>query len=89
MSSSVFLKRSLQLFFSCRTDCVAQTDMVFWKGNWRKKMEKRNEKKTVCPVFEKCGGCQLLDKSYDKQLRWKKDQVSALLQPYGKIDGIE
>ena len=64
-------------------------------------MEKKNNKaqqnrncrvenaKAACPVFDKCGGCQLLDKSYDKQLKWKKDLVSALLKPYGRIDGIE
>ena len=45
--------------------------------------------RALCPVFEKCGGCQLLDKSYDKQLKWKKDQVSELLKPYGRLEGIE
>lgn len=47
------------------------------------------EKKTaLCPVYKKCGGCQLLHMDYKKQLARKKEQVSALLKEYGKIEGI-
>lgn len=42
----------------------------------------------ACPVYRKCGGCQLLHMDYQEQLNFKKSQVSKLLKPYGKIEGI-
>ncbi|MDE7250833.1 MAG: 23S rRNA (uracil(1939)-C(5))-methyltransferase RlmD [Lachnospiraceae bacterium] len=56
-----------------------------------KKVEKRVEKKkeaVLCPVYQKCGGCQLLHMDYNRQLKWKKEQVSRLLEPYGKVEEI-
>ncbi len=47
----------------------------------KKKMEKAD-----CPVYGKCGGCQLLHMSYDKQLAWKKEQAAKLLKPYGRLE---
>lgn len=44
-----------------------------------------NEK---CPVYKKCGGCQLLHMNYEAQLNLKKENVSKLLKPYGKMEGI-
>ena len=41
-----------------------------------------------CPVYMKCGGCQLLHMEYEKQLAWKKQQVSELLKPYGKLEDM-
>ncbi|MDY2698203.1 MAG: 23S rRNA (uracil(1939)-C(5))-methyltransferase RlmD [Lachnospiraceae bacterium] len=41
-----------------------------------------------CPVYKKCGGCQLLHMDYEKQLRWKKEQVLKLLKPYGKLEDM-
>lgn len=52
-----------------------------------KKVEKRKEA-DLCPVYQKCGGCQLLHMDYKKQLKWKKEQVSRLLEPYGKVEEI-
>lgn len=40
----------------------------------------------VCPVFEKCGGCQLQHADYDLQLKFKKNIVQNCLK---KIGGIE
>lgn len=42
----------------------------------------------ICPVYKKCGGCQLLHMDYEKQLNWKKEQLAALLKPFGRTDGI-
>lgn len=56
-----------------------------------KNVEKRVEKKkeaVLCPVYQKCGGCQLLHMDYSRQLKWKKEQVSRLLEPYGKVEEI-
>ena len=51
-------------------------------------MPEQKRKEGSCPVFQKCGGCCYLDKSYEKQLKLKQQQVSALLKPYGKLEGI-
>ena len=53
-----------------------------------------NKKKSAsaCPVEKRCGGCQYLDMSYEKQLKMKQTQVRKLLEPYGKtyeITGME
>ncbi len=39
----------------------------------------------VCPVFTKCGGCDLQHMSYSEQLKFKRDAVSSAL---AKIGGI-
>lgn len=46
------------------------------------------KKEELCPVFRKCGGCQLLHMEYEKQLKWKKDQVNQMLKPYGSLEGM-
>lgn len=46
----------------------------------------------ACPVQKRCGGCQLLHLSYQKQLARKQQQVEKLLKPYcrvHKITGME
>lgn len=42
----------------------------------------------ICPVYKKCGGCQLLHMEYKKQLDIKREQLTTLLKPYGKLEGI-
>ncbi len=53
-------------------------------------MESRRKKQPAmeCPVYKKCGGCQLLHMSYEKQLKYKKEKVSGLLSSYGRLEGI-
>lgn len=41
--------------------------------------------KAVCPVFGKCGGCQLQHMSYEAQLSLKKDLVQNTLKKIGNI----
>ena len=61
----------------------------------KKKAEKKivvKSEKSLCPVHGKCGGCQLLDMPYEKQLKQKQKQVNKLLKPYcntEKIIGME
>lgn len=53
--------------------------------------QKSNQKVNAnegCPVYKKCGGCQLLHMDYGAQLNLKKEQVSKLLKPYGKLEGM-
>ncbi|MDO5346700.1 MAG: 23S rRNA (uracil(1939)-C(5))-methyltransferase RlmD [Lachnospiraceae bacterium] len=42
----------------------------------------------MCPVHEKCGGCQLLDIPYESQLREKQRQVERLLKTYCRVEKI-
>ena len=41
-----------------------------------------------CPVSDKCGGCQYIDLSYDRQLKEKQRGVEKLLKPYGRVEQI-
>ena len=47
------------------------------------------EKSTTerCPVYKKCGGCQL-DTAYPEQLRFKQRKVERLLRRFGKVAPI-
>ena len=42
--------------------------------------------KPACPVFGRCGGCQLMHLSYPAQLRYKEQKVKNALQRIGGID---
>lgn len=42
--------------------------------------------KNMCPVFKKCGGCQLLDITYHKQIQKKQKKIGDLLKPYGRTE---
>ena len=46
------------------------------------------EGRTPCPVYRKCGGCQLQNLSYPRQLQWKQDRCQKLLGKFGKISPI-
>lgn len=46
------------------------------------------DKSIKCPVTKKCGGCQLIDLDYDKQLAEKQRRVEKLISKYGKVDKI-
>ena len=41
-----------------------------------------------CPVYKKCGGCQLQNLSYEEQLRFKQNKVIKLLKPFGRVSPI-
>lgn len=44
--------------------------------------ESAEKKKSFCPVSRKCGGCQLLDIPYSRQLRDKQKRVEELLKGF-------
>ena len=48
----------------------------------------RNVSSDLCPVFGRCGGCQLLNVPYEKQLQEKQKRVEKLLSPYCKVQKI-
>ena len=46
------------------------------------------QREPQCPVYRKCGGCQLQNLSYERQLQWKQDRCRKLLGQFGKIEPI-
>ena len=72
-----------------------KTEVKKYNTFGKKKAEKKivvKSEKSLCPVHGKCGGCQLLDMPYEKQLKQKQNQVSKLLKSYcntEKIIGME
>ncbi len=41
-----------------------------------------------CPLYKKCGGCQLQNLSYEEQLKWKQRKTESLLSKFGKVEKI-
>jgi 23S rRNA (uracil1939-C5)-methyltransferase len=41
-----------------------------------------------CPLYRKCGGCQLQNMDYARQLEWKQNRTRKLLGKFGKIEPI-
>ena len=61
--------------------------------NTRKNIEKntinsKGKSESICPVVNKCGGCQLLHQSYEQQLKDKQKSVEGLLNKFCKVDKI-
>ncbi len=50
--------------------------------------KRQAEKKGGCPVFKKCGGCQMLDTPYHKQTEKKDKQLKNLLKPYCRTESF-
>lgn len=46
------------------------------------------KKKSKCPVFKQCGGCQYLDMPYEKQLALKQEMLERLLKKHCKVNKI-
>lgn len=41
-----------------------------------------------CPLYRKCGGCQLQNMDYSQQLRWKQGKVERLLGRFHRVEPI-
>ncbi len=42
-----------------------------------------------CPLYKKCGGCQLQNMTYEEQLKWKQIKVERLLKKFGNVELIK
>lgn len=42
----------------------------------------------ACPLAKKCGGCQLQNMTYERQLRWKQARCEILLKKFSKVEKI-
>lgn len=53
-----------------------------------KEIVKKSDDRVVapCPIYGKCGGCQLMHLSYEGQLRAKRQKVVDALRRIGKVD---
>ena len=52
-------------------------------------MEKKKEVlKDQCPHYRKCGGCQLQNMGYSKQLEWKQHLINKLLGSFCKPEPV-
>ena len=40
---------------------------------------KKEEQANSCPVYKKCSGCQLMNMTYEEQLRFKQIKVERLM----------
>ena len=49
---------------------------------------KENINRGSCPVYKKCGGCQLQNLSYPEQLKFKQNKVERLLKKFCKVEPI-
>lgn len=49
---------------------------------------KENIKRGSCPVYKKCGGCQLQNLTYPEQLAFKQKKVTKLLSHFCKVQPI-
>lgn len=52
------------------------------------KIPATNVRQRRCPVSEKCGGCQWIDKDYQEQLAAKQTMVRKLLEPFCRVESI-
>lgn len=46
------------------------------------------DKKLICPIEKKCGGCQYLGMDYSKQLEKKQEQMNKLLGKFARVEKI-
>ena len=51
-------------------------------------MSSKQNKSNACPVYKKCGGCQLQNLSYPEQLKFKQNKVDRLLKKFCKVEPI-
>ncbi len=71
---------------------IVKAKIVFVKKNYARgkvyniKRKSQDRHKPRCPVYEDCGGCQLQELNYNKQLLYKKKMVDDALQRIGEID---
>ena len=49
---------------------------------------KNTDKKRICPVSRKCGGCQLMNMTYPEQLKYKQAKVVKLLGSFHRVNEI-
>lgn len=54
----------------------------------KKSNNKSNNSNSLCPIVNKCGGCQYIGMDYKKTLAMKQNYIEKLLGKFGKIEPI-
>lgn len=58
------------------------------KNKPERKAEPEGKNPAPCPLYHKCGGCQLQNMTYARQLQWKQAKVGQLLGKFHKVSPI-
>ena len=53
-----------------------------------KEQPRKERESSLCPVFDRCGGCQLLDMPYEEQLKKKQKAVEGFLKGLCRVEKI-
>lgn len=48
----------------------------------------RHRTEAVCPIYKRCGGCNLQHISYEEQLEFKTQRVKDVMTRVGKLEGV-
>lgn len=68
---------------------ITELKKNYFKANLLEILEASPDRvKPICPVFGRCGGCQLMHLKYEKQLEVKTQQVSDALRRIGGFEGL-
>lgn len=69
-----------------RAERPIRTERLAGREEDKKQAGKRKDSR--CPVSGRCGGCQMIDISYKKQLEEKKRKTAQLLKPFCRLEII-
>src|SRR5699024_393703 len=68
---------------------VVKVNKRFGYGKLLRVIEENDARQTPpCPVYYKCGGCQLQHMSYDMQLEMKRNQVENVMRKIAHLDSL-
>ncbi|MDA8442773.1 MAG: 23S rRNA (uracil(1939)-C(5))-methyltransferase RlmD [Peptococcaceae bacterium] len=69
---------------------IRQQKKNFQRGELREVLEAAPERiNPPCPVFGRCGGCQVQQLEYQATLNWKRQKVQDALVRLGKLEQVE
>ena len=49
----------------------------------------KNRTEAICPIYKRCGGCNLQHISYEEQLNFKTQRVKDVIERVGKVQGVK
>ncbi len=51
-------------------------------------LKENRQAEAPCPLYKKCGGCQLQNLTYEEQLRWKGRRIIGLMGKFGRVEPV-
>lgn len=52
-------------------------------------LSSKDRTEPICPIYKRCGGCNLQHISYEEQLSFKTQRVKDVIERVGKIEGLK